>query len=78
MPWWIWIAFGLVLAAIELATPGGFFIVFFGIGAIAVGVLELVEHRDALVTMGCRYGQGYLFSEPMTPEEFLSAPRGTS
>ncbi len=50
MTWWIWIALGLVLAAIELATPGGFFIIFFGIAAIAVGLLELlgaVEH-DAM------------------------------
>jgi len=44
---------------------------------VAEGI-ELVEHRDALVAMGCHYGQGYLFSEPMTPEDFLSAPRGTS
>jgi inner membrane protein len=50
MTWWIWIAFGLVLAAIELATPGGFFIVFFGIGAIAVGLLELlgIAERDVV------------------------------
>jgi membrane protein implicated in regulation of membrane protease activity len=41
MAWWIWIALGLALAAIELATPGGFFIVFFGIAAFVVGVLDL-------------------------------------
>lgn len=26
---WTWIALGLVLAAIELATPGGFFVIVF-------------------------------------------------
>ena len=41
MSWWIWVALGLVLTAIELATPGGFFIIFFGIGALAVGALTL-------------------------------------
>ena len=40
MQWWHWIAIGLVLAGLELLTPGGFFIVFFGVGAIVVGLLE--------------------------------------
>jgi membrane protein implicated in regulation of membrane protease activity len=39
---WTWIALGLVLAAIELATPGGFFVIFFGVGGIVVGLLRLV------------------------------------
>ena len=39
---WTWIALGLVLAAIELATPGGFFVIFFGVGAVVVGLLRLV------------------------------------
>ncbi len=42
MTWWIWVILGLVLAAIELATPGGFFVIFFGVAALVVGVLELV------------------------------------
>jgi inner membrane protein len=41
MVWWYWILLGLVLAAIELATPGGFFFIFFAGGAVAVGLLEL-------------------------------------
>ena len=41
MSWWIWVALGLVLAAIELATPGGLFIIFFGIAALVVGALTL-------------------------------------
>ena len=42
MTWWFWIVLGLALSAIELATPGGFVIVFFGAGAILVGLLALV------------------------------------
>ena len=42
MTWWTWIILGLVLSAIELATPGGFFVIFFGVAAIVVGALELV------------------------------------
>jgi membrane protein implicated in regulation of membrane protease activity len=37
--WWHWLVLGLVLSLIELATPGGFFIIFFGIGAFIVGIL---------------------------------------
>ena len=42
MIWWYWILLGLVLAAIELATPGGFFFAFFALAALAVGLLELL------------------------------------
>ena len=41
MIWWYWILLGLVLAAIELATPGGFFVIFFAVGAVLVGLLEV-------------------------------------
>jgi len=36
---WIWLAAGLVLVIAELATPSGFFIIFFGVGALTVGLL---------------------------------------
>jgi membrane protein implicated in regulation of membrane protease activity len=35
----MWVVGGFVLAAIELATPSGFFIIFFGLAAITVGIL---------------------------------------
>jgi membrane protein implicated in regulation of membrane protease activity len=38
--WWHWLALGLVLCALETAT-GGFYVLFFGIAALAVGVLCL-------------------------------------
>ena len=39
MEWWLWLAGGMALVVAELVTPSGFFILFFGIGALAVGVL---------------------------------------
>lgn len=39
MIWWYWILLGLLLAAVELATPGGFFFAFFAASALMVGVL---------------------------------------
>jgi membrane protein implicated in regulation of membrane protease activity len=41
MAWWMWVLFGFVLLAVELFTPGGFFVMFFGAGAIVVGLLVL-------------------------------------
>ena len=39
MAWWMWVLGGLALFAFELLTPGGFFVIFFGVGALAVGLL---------------------------------------
>jgi len=41
-PWWAWFALGLVLLLFEMLTPGGFYVFFFGAGAIVVGVLALL------------------------------------
>jgi membrane protein implicated in regulation of membrane protease activity len=38
----MWLAGGLVLLVIELATPAGFYVLFFGLGAVTVGLLEAV------------------------------------
>jgi membrane protein implicated in regulation of membrane protease activity len=40
MEWWMWLAFGLALVVAELATPSGFFSIFFGIAALTVGILS--------------------------------------
>lgn len=42
MVWWVWILFGLALLAAEILTPGGFFVLFFGLAALIVGVLVAV------------------------------------
>jgi inner membrane protein len=40
MEWWIWILLGLLLLLAELVTPGGFYFIFFGSGAVVVGMLS--------------------------------------
>jgi hypothetical protein len=39
MYWWLWLVLGLVLVGLEILTPGGFYVIFFGIGALVVGTL---------------------------------------
>ena len=39
MEWWQWLAGGLALVVLEVVTPSGFFIIFFGLAALTVGVL---------------------------------------
>jgi membrane protein implicated in regulation of membrane protease activity len=39
MVWWIWILLSILLIAMELLTPGGLFLIFFGVAALAVGAL---------------------------------------
>jgi membrane protein implicated in regulation of membrane protease activity len=43
MLWWHWLVIGLLLVLAELATPGGFFVIFFGLAAIIVGALSGLE-----------------------------------
>lgn len=39
MVWWAWMLGGFFLLLGELLTPGGFFIFFFGVGALVTGAL---------------------------------------
>jgi membrane protein implicated in regulation of membrane protease activity len=37
--WWAWALVGLALLGVEVFTPGGFFVLFFGVGALLVALL---------------------------------------
>jgi len=52
MEWWIWLAGGFVLLVLELATPSGFYLMFFGVGAILTGV---VASTGALTGMAAQW-----------------------
>ena len=41
LTWWLWLVAGSALLALEIVTPGGFYVFFFGIGAIVVGLLAV-------------------------------------
>ncbi len=43
MPWWSWLILGFALLGGEMLSPGGFYLLFVGIGALIVGVLALAN-----------------------------------
>jgi len=43
MQWWHWLLIGLILVALEMAASGGFYVIFFGIAALAIGALHLFD-----------------------------------
>ena len=43
MAWWIWIVAGMILLAGEILTPGGLYLLFFGISAIVIGAIVALE-----------------------------------
>jgi membrane protein implicated in regulation of membrane protease activity len=56
MEWWTWVVLGIVLLVGEMLVPGGLFMLFFGLGAIIVGILV------ALGAGGPDWMQWFLFS----------------
>lgn len=43
LAWWMWVVVGVVLLMAEMAAPGGFYLFFFGVGAIVVGLLAAAD-----------------------------------
>lgn len=43
IPWWGWMVFGFVLLLLEMSAAGGFYFLFFGVGAIVVGILAWLD-----------------------------------
>jgi len=42
MMWWHWLLLGLILIALEMAASGGFYIIFFGVAALVISILQLL------------------------------------
>jgi len=80
MTWWLWIVLGIALLAAEMLTPGGFFIIFFGVAALLVGVLMSVDLAGPpvvqwLLFSGLSVGSLLLFRRRLL--ELFSAPTAT-
>lgn len=82
MPWWAWFLFALLLFTGELLTPGGFWLIFFGFGSLAVGTLglaglELPAWGQWLLFTGLSLVSTFLLRQPLLArlERSTSAPR---
>src|ERR1044072_4558354 len=78
MDWWIWILLGLVLLLAELVTPGGFYILFFGLGGIAVGLLSAFEAAGPIWFQIVLFSIISVFSLWFFREKLLELTRGPS
>lgn len=56
MTWWMWAVVGFLLLAGELLTPGGFYILFFGVSGLCVALVTALAPGFPL------WGQWLLFS----------------
>jgi membrane protein implicated in regulation of membrane protease activity len=70
MTWWGWMLLGLLLLAGELFTPGGFWLMFFGLAALVVGLLDLVGivlplWAQWLLFAGLSIGAALVFRKPL-------------
>jgi membrane protein implicated in regulation of membrane protease activity len=69
MHWWIWLIAAVVLAAIEMLTPGGFYFLFFGAGAAAAALVAAAGVESTLVQsivlLAVSIGSVAFFREPL-------------
>ncbi len=70
MTWWVWMVLGLMLLGAEVLTPGGFYMLFFGLAALVVGAmtgLRLIdiEWLQWLLFSGLSAGSLLVFRGPL-------------
>lgn len=61
LPWWTWLLAGLVLMAAELLVTSGFFLFFFGVGALVTSVVALAAGMTANSFLASAVFQGIAF-----------------
>ena len=82
MIWWYWLLLGLLLLGAEMMTPGGFYILFFGVAAIIVGALAGLDLVQAdwlqwLLFSGLAVGSLLVFRGPLMARMNQAQPQAT-
>jgi hypothetical protein len=80
MPWWAWLGFGLLSILLELLTSLGFYLIFFGVGALVVGALAslpwvIPPWAEWLLFTGCSIVALLLFRRPVLARFHASGQR---
>ena len=52
LSWWVWLVAGLVFFILEAMSAGGLFLLFFGVGAVLIGLLDLLGIHLSFVVQG--------------------------
>ena len=81
MYWWLWLVLGLLLLGLEALTPGGFYVLFFGVGALVVGTLVgLGVERARVAAVAALLGdlRGLARALPPVPARAPPAPGAQS
>ena len=52
LSWWVWLVAGLILFIMEAMSAGGLFLLFFGAGAVLIGLLDLSGIHLSFVVQG--------------------------
>ena len=69
MQWWIWLVAAVALLIVEVLTPGGFYYVFFGVGAVLAAALAFAGVDSlavqSLVFLGVSIASLLLFRKPL-------------
>ena len=81
MVWWIWVLAGFALLVFELVSPGGFYVFFFGCGALAVGLLAALGVAETLWLQGLLFAALSVvsllcFRRPILNKMQANAPSG--
>ena len=79
MTWWLWAFLGLFLLGGELVTPGGFYMLFFGIGALGVGALvglDVIQSEWVSWLLFSAFSIGSLFILRPPLRRLMTADRG--
>ena len=81
MTWWLWIVLGLMLLGAEVLTPGGFYILFFGLSALIVGAMGGLQWVQAewlqwLLFSGLSIASLLIFRGPL--RRFMTAEDATA
>ncbi len=79
MLWWHWLVIGLILVALEMAASGGFYVIFFGIAALAIAGLHVLDCGGARLgaagaVFGISIGSLLFFRGPLLKWMQLDGP----
>ncbi|HSF33167.1 MAG TPA: NfeD family protein [Candidatus Tectomicrobia bacterium] len=83
MPWWAWWGLGLLLILLELLTPLGFYLIFFGVGALLVGglaglLLTVPPWAEWLLFAACSILAMLVFRRPVLTRFHAGSQRSAS